>query len=55
MCVNAVHLTGRILRCVFSNGMHCMSQGNVKSEKAVLVGEKDSTLPPGYRWEDLVS
>ncbi|XP_056586399.1 calpastatin-like isoform X4 [Triplophysa dalaica] len=28
-------------------------EGNIKVEKAALVGEKDSTLPPGYRWADL--
>ncbi|XP_057215918.1 calpastatin isoform X4 [Triplophysa rosa] len=28
-------------------------EGNIKTEKAVLVGERESTLPPGYRWEDL--
>lgn len=51
--VHTVHLTGCV--CIFSNGVCCMSQGNIKYEKAALVGEKDSTLPPGYRWADLVS
>ncbi len=32
-----------------------MSQANVKAEKGVICGERDGTLPPGYRQADLVS
>lgn len=32
-----------------------MSQPNVKAEKGVICGERDDTLPPGYRRADLVS
>lgn len=57
MFVNVDYLTACVFLhvCVFSNGVYCMSQANVKAEKGVICGERDDTLPPGYRQADLVS
>ncbi len=54
--MNVDYLTACVFLCVcVSNGVHCMSQANVKAEKGVICGERDGTLPPGYRQADLVS